>query len=253
MAASEVRTMSTTKPAWIASRLHLVGLLLILLGIAAAGFVSQHHAAAAATGNAQAAQLAEHGKAVHIYLIALIMDWALFYYCLAGVLRHGGTLASLSGGRWTSAKDVFTDLAIAAPFWALWEGVAYGAHYLLDFLHPAGNAVTVSNLLPKSPIEIAVWILLCLTAGFCEEIAFRGYLQKQFDALSGSVAIAVLLQGVVFGISHGYQGWKNVVVITGLGILYGMMAAWRRNLRVTMISHAASDLWEGWLKFVLFR
>jgi membrane protease YdiL (CAAX protease family) len=71
--------------------------------------------------------------------------------------------------------------------------------------------------------------------------------------LTGSIAIAVLLQAVVFGITHGYQGWKNVVVITALGILYGMLAAWRRNIRVNIISHAWSDAWEGWLKFIFFH
>jgi membrane protease YdiL (CAAX protease family) len=227
--------------------------LLLLFGSAAAGFLAQHHAATP-TGTATAGQLADHGKAIHIYLVALFMDWALFYYCYAGVRRTGGSLASLSAGRWTSAKDVLTDVAIAIPFWALWEGVAYGVHYLLDYLSPtSAAAATVDSLLPKSLLEIALWILLCLTAGFCEEIAFRGYLQKQFHAFTGSIAIAVILQGIVFGIAHGYQGWKNVVVITALGILYGMLAAWRRNLRANMISHAWSDAWEGWLKFLLFR
>ena len=181
------------------------------------------------------------------------MDWALFYYCYAGVRRRGGTLSSLSAGRWTSSKDVLIDVAIAIPFWALWEGVAYGVHYLLDLLNPSGKAAAVDSLLPKSMVEITLWILLCLTAGFCEEIAFRGYLQKQFHAFTGSIVIAVVLQGIVFGVAHGYQGWKNVAVITALGLLYGALAAWRRNLRVNMISHAWSDAWEGWLKLVFFR
>jgi len=240
-------TPSDIRPVSIASKLHLIGLLLLLFGTAAAGFLAQRHAASAAP----AGQLAEHSKAIHIYLVALFMDWALFYYCYAGVRRKGGTLASLSAGRWTSAKDVLTDVAIAIPFWALWEGVAYGVHYLLDVLNPRGTAAAVDSLLPKSPVEITLWILLCLTAGFCEEIAFRGYLQKQFHAFTGSIAVAVVLQGIVFGIAHGYQGWKNVVVITALGLLYGTLAAWRRNLRVNIISHAWSDAWEGWLKFVV--
>jgi hypothetical protein len=181
------------------------------------------------------------------------MDWALFYYCYAGVRRRGGTLSSLSAGRWSSAKDVFTDIAIAIPFWALWEAVAYGVHYLLDALNPGGTAAAVDSLLPKSLVEITLWILLCITAGFCEEIAFRGYLQKQFHAFTGSIAVAIFLQAIVFGIAHGYQGWKNVVVITALGLLYGMLAAWRRNLRANMISHAWSDAWEGWLKFIIFH
>ena len=245
-------TSPAKKPEPLASKLHLIGLLLLLLGTAAAGFLAQHHAASPAS-TVPAGQLADHGKAIHIYLVALFMDWALFYYCYAGVRRNGGTLASLSGGRWRSAKDVAVDLAIALPFWAVWEGVAYGVHYLLDFINPAAKAAVVDSLLPRSLSEIALWVLLCITAGFCEEIAFRGYLQKQFHALTGSIPIAVLLQGIVFGIAHGYQGWKNVVVITALGLLYGALAAWRRTLGVNMISHAWSDLWEGWLKFLLFH
>ena len=245
-------TPLVARPSPIATQFHLAGLLLILFGVAAAGFFAQHQAAAP-TGNAPAGQLAEHAQAIQIYLVALVMDWALFFYCYVGVRRTGGTLASLSGGRWTAAKDVLKDIAIAIPFVALWEGVAYGGHFLLDFFSPANSAATVDNLLPKSLLEITLWIFLCLTAGFCEEIAFRGYLQKQFHALTGSIAVAVILQGIVFGITHGYQGWKNVAVITALGILYGMLAAWRRNLRVNIISHAWSDAWEGWLKFIVFH
>lgn len=253
MPVSELRTTASNgRPVPIASNLHLIGLLLILFGTAAAGFLAQHHASAS-SGSAPAGQLADHSKAIHIYLAALFMDWALFYYCYAGVRRRGGTLASLSGGRWKSAKDVLVDVAIAIPFWALWESVAYGVHYLLDVLKPTGTAAAVDSLLPKSLVEITLWILLCLTAGFCEEIAFRGYLQKQFHALTGSIAIAVILQGIVFGVAHGYQGWKNVVVITGLGLLFGVLAAWRRNLRINMISHAWSDAWGGWLKFIILH
>jgi membrane protease YdiL (CAAX protease family) len=252
MPASEGLTIPPIgRPAPIAGRFHLVGLLLILFGIAALGFFAQHQAAAP-TGKAPTAQLAEHSQAIQIYLVALVMDWALFYYCYAGIRRNGGTLASLSGGRWKSAKDVLVDIAIAIPFMALWEGVAYAGHYLLDRFSPGTTAATVASLLPKSLLEITLWILLCLTAGFCEEIAFRGYLQKQFHAFTGSIAIAVILQGIVFGITHGYQGWKNVAVISALGILYGALAAWRRNLRVNIVSHAWTDGWEGWLKFILF-
>lgn len=251
MPVGEPRTTSSViRPSPIASKFHLIGLLLILLGTAAAGFLAQHHAG---TSTAPAGQLADHSKAIQIYPVAIIMDWALFYYCYAGVRRRGGTLASLSAARWTSAKAVLTDIAIVIPFWVLWEGVAYGAHYLLDVLNPGRKAAAVDSLLPKSLVEIVLWILLCLTAGFCEEIAFRGYLQKQFHAFTGSILVAVVLQGIVFGVAHGYQGWKNAVVISALGILYGAMAAWRRNLRVTMISHAWSDAWEGWLKFIFFH
>jgi len=177
------------------------------------------------------------------------MDWLFFYYCWAGVHWHGGNLETLTGGRWRSWKMLATDIAIAIPFWLLWEGTAYG---MLDLLGPSA-ARSASDLLPRSLPEVLVWMLVCITAGFTEEIQTRGYLQQQLHAITGSIVAAVLLQGFVFGLQHSYQGWKHVIVISALGILYGVLAAWRRNLRANMIAHAWSDVWEGWLKQILFR
>jgi membrane protease YdiL (CAAX protease family) len=170
------------------------------------------------------------------------------------VHHRGGNLRTLSGGRWTSWRDLCVDLAIALPFWVLWEGVAYGVHWLLALGSiGSGTARTVDSLLPQSLLEVLVWIAVSITAGVCEEMAFRGFLQRQFHALSGSMVVAVLAQGLVFGLFHAYQGWRNVAVISVLGVLYGALAAWRGNLRVNIITHAWGDVWEGWLKFVVWR
>jgi membrane protease YdiL (CAAX protease family) len=234
------------RPPQIASWMHLVGFLLIGAGVATLGLLAQR---APAGGGTSTGQLGSHSQAIHVYLVAILMDWALLYFCWAGVHHRGGNIKTLSGGRWTSWKSVAIDLAIVLPFWALWEGAAYGVHWLLG----ASTAKSVDSLLPQSAPEILLWIATSITAGICEEMAFRGYLQRQFRALTGSVAMAVLGQGVVFGMFHFYQGWKSVVVISVLGVLYGMLAAWRRNLGANIIAHAWSDVWEGWFKFVVWK
>jgi membrane protease YdiL (CAAX protease family) len=240
-------------PAPIASWGWLMGFLAIGAGVVVMGFMAQH--AAAPSGPATApTQLASHSQAIPIYLSLLAMDWALLYYCWAGVHRYGGSLFALSNARWKSWKDLAVDLTIALPFWVLWEGVAYGTHWLIDSRVTASAvAKTVDSLLPKSFTEIVIWIAISMTAGICEELAFRGFLQREFHALTGNIAVAVVAQGVVFGLFHAYQGWRNVVVITVLGILFGALAAWRGNLRVNIITHAWADIWEGWLKFVVWR
>jgi uncharacterized protein len=232
----------------IASWRHLVGFLLIAAGIVALGLLAQHAATGAGAGTSNG-QIARHSQAIHIYLTVILMDWLLLYYCWVGVRQRGGNLQTLSGGRWTSAKSVATDIGIAIPFWVLWEGTAYGVHWLLG----PSSARTVDSLLPHSLLEILIWIATSITAGVCEEIAFRGYVQRQFYALTGSAVTAVLAQGVVFGLFHSYQGWKNVLVISVLGVLFGMLAAWRRNLRANIMVHAWTDVWSGWLKFVAWR
>ncbi len=230
----------------IASVAHFIGFLLIGAGIAALGFMAQH---ARSAGGAASGQLASHSQALQVYFVAIFMDWALLYYCWAGVHRRGGTIGTLSGERWSSATDLLTDLAIALPFWLLWEGTALCVHRLLG----PNTAKAVDSLLPHTLVEVLVWTATCITAGVCEELAFRGYVQRQLRAFTGSTALAVAGQGLVFGLFHLYQGWKNAVVISVLGILYGVLAAWRRNLRVNIISHAWSDFWEGWLKFLVWR
>ena len=229
----------------IASMGHLIGFLLIGVGVAALGFMAQHAPPADA---ANAGQLAPHGQAVPVYLAAICMDWAMLYYCWIGVHRRGGTLEMLSGGRWRSTRDLLTDLAIAIPFFAISEAAVYGMTRLLG----QNSARTVDSLLPGSLVEVLLWTATCITAGVCEEIGFRGYVLRQLRALTGSTALAVVGQGLVFGLFHLYQGWKNAVVISLLGMLYGVLAIWRRNLRANILSHALTDFWEGWLKFLVW-
>ena len=179
------------------------------------------------------------------YLLAILADCALLYYCWVGVHWRGGNLDTLSGGLWKSWRMLAQDIAIAVPFWVVWEATAYGVHWLLG---PGNSARSVAALLPQTLAEVLVWILVSITAGFCEELQSRGYLQRQFHALTGSIVAAVVAQGLLFGLMHSYQGWKQVIVISALGVLYGALAAWRRNLRANIIAHAWSDVWEGWLK-----
>ena len=93
----EVNAKQRWKPLQIASWPHLIGFLLIGAGVVAFGAFAQH--APAGGGGTAPGQLASHSKAIPIYLTAILMDWALLYYCWGGVHRGGGNLKTLSGGR----------------------------------------------------------------------------------------------------------------------------------------------------------
>jgi membrane protease YdiL (CAAX protease family) len=101
---------------------------------------------------------------------------------------------------------------------------------------------SLEGMRQHSILEIAEWIAASLTAGICEEIIFRGYLLQQVSAWTGSATIGVCCQAAVFGIWHGYQGWKNIVLIVALASLYGAFAVWRKGLRANMIAHAVVDI-----------
>jgi membrane protease YdiL (CAAX protease family) len=239
------------RPVQVASWGWLTGFLVIGVGVMAMGMLAQ---GAPTPSGAAAGQFASHNQAIRIYLSLILMDWALLYYCWAGVHRYGGNLWTLAGGRWTSWKSVAVDVGIALPFWGVLEGAALGVHKLLDTgALGSGAGKTVESLLPHSLLEVVVWIATCITAGICEEMAFRGFVQRQLHVLTGNIWLAVLGQGLIFGFFHSYQGWTNVAAITVIGILFGALAAWRKNLRANMVAHAWTDFFEGWLKFVVWR
>ncbi len=65
---------------------------------------------------------------------------------------------------------------------------------------------------------------MALTAGICEEILFRGYLQRQFIAMTGNPALGILLSAVIFGGAHVYQGAKQAILLGVYGAMFGALA-----------------------------
>lgn len=221
----------------VASGRHTVILIGILLAIAAYGASLQWSAGSKT-------QLVEHrGSALPLYLGLIAAEWGLLRYVFVGLKKRGTRLRDLIGARWASPGAVARDVAIALAVWVAWSL----AESLVGRVLGADTAKGISTLLPRGPLEVVAWIGLSLSAGICEEAVFRGYLQAQFRALTGSAPIAVLAQGVIFGVSHGYQGLRNVITITVVGIVYGALAHWRRSLKPGMILHAWMDVVGGLL------
>jgi len=229
-------TPPSTSRRLIAPLWHTAVLIAVLLALAAYGAYAQRHASAGP-------QLVERrGSAVPIYLSILVAQWALLRFVVAGGLKRAGTrFRDLLGERWAGWKDVARDVVIALVVWGVWGLVEWTVSQRLG----ADTAKDIGSLLPRGPLEVTVWVALSVTAGFCEESIFRGYLQTQFRALTGSVILAVLLQGVIFGVSHGYQGLRNVIAITVYGVVIGALAVWRRSLKPGMILHAWTDVFGG--------
>ena len=218
-------------PVW-----HTVMLVGIFLGMTIAGALFQR--VAQTTPGA----LQQHPNVVPLYVSLIAVEWFLVYGVWAGIRSWGVRLVDLIGGRWHSARDVLIDVAIAIIVWILWLGIQAGVSRIVP-----SHAKSVSALLPQSALEAVLWIATSLSAGFCEEVAFRGYFQRQFQAMTGHASAAVVLQGVLFGIAHGYQGLQAIVMIILFGFLYGILAFWRKSLRPGMVLHAWSDIYAGYL------
>ena len=66
--------------------------------------------------------------------------------------------------------------------------------------------------------------------------------------MTGNRAMGTVLQAVLFGISHGYQGVRATAKITAYALLLTALASWRRSLRPGMLAHAWTDVAAGALR-----
>jgi CAAX protease family protein len=214
-------TRHAVAPVW-----HTVVVLVVLLGASIAGAVNQN----------QSPLDGAHGRSGG-YLLAMAFEWAIVAFIWYGVSRRGVRMADLVGGSWLRPMAILRDLGLAVGFLLVSGLMLHGVKHLLK----AAHNTAARNLLPHGLLETIVYLLLALTAGFCEELIFRGYLQRQFAALTDAAAGGIVLQGIAFGVSHGYQGWKYTLVITVFGIFFGLLAHWRNSLRPGMIAHFLQD------------
>ena len=177
-------------PVW-----HTVMLVGIFLGVTIAGALFQRHAQSAPDVPRQ------HPNVVPLYLSVIAAEWFLMYGVWAGIKTYSVGLRDLIGGRWKSAKDFVIDLALAMVVWLLWIGLQVGVSRMVP-----SHAKLVSSLFPESILEVVLWIACSLSAGFCEEVTFRGYFQKQFEAMTGSAAAGVILKESSSGFHTAIRG-----------------------------------------------
>jgi uncharacterized protein len=223
---------SAIAPAW-----HTLLLAVALVGHSLLGFHTQHKF------------LSSHGH-VMLYLVTMLWEWLMVGYVLLGIRIRKARLRDLIGGRWASPEDALIDVGLGAA-------TCLGIYILLallalplGMLKNAGQTLQDSKqnlqfLAPGSGFELGVFLALCMTAAICEEIIFRGYFQRQFSAWGNSAVIGILVQAVLFGSSHGYEGSARMLMIAGEGVLLGAVAYWRKGLRPGMFAHFGQDAIAG--------
>jgi membrane protease YdiL (CAAX protease family) len=213
-------------------------LLLLVLGVMSVGNARTGHGLH--SGNSH----------IRIYLATIIYEWLFTAYVWWGVRRSGGTLRELIGGRWQRVEDFLLDIAIASAAWI-------GTLLLLAVVALGLGMQHVSNvdearkqigfLAPQSGLEVFLWVCLSATAGFCEEVLFRGYFQKQFTRLLHNRWAALVVVSILFGLGHGYEGAQRMVLIALLGLSFGVLSMLRKSLRPAMIAHTLQDTISGLL------
>jgi uncharacterized protein len=109
----------------------------------------------------------------------------------------------------------------------------------------AGKAAKrLAFLLPSSIEERRWWWLVCITAGICEEVVYRGFLVHYFHTLPFHLSLtwAMVVSSGIFGIGHLYQGVAGGVQTAVIGFVFAAMFVMTGSLVVPIVVHAVMDL-----------
>jgi len=99
------------------------------------------------------------------------------------------------------------------------------------------------------------------TAGFGEEVIWRGFLMTRLAWLLGSSGaawtVSLILVSMLFGLVHAYQGAMGMVMTGFAGLVYGFVfLVTGRNLWLVIVAHGMTDtlsflaLYFGLLEFL---
>jgi membrane protease YdiL (CAAX protease family) len=161
---------------------------------------------------------------------------------------------------WIVARRHPADLGLALrPTWGL-GGVLVGTGLITFVLRSQRRQVEtdddlagrvrrrlggVTRLLPHSREEWPGFASLAITAGICEEILFRGFVTWHLSHLFTVYWAAALVQAVLFGLAHSYQGPKGVLATGLAGLFFTAIVAVTGSLWAAMLLHAMVDLHSG--------
>ena len=181
----------------------------------------------------------EHPNRLTFYFTTMVWEWLLTAYVLFGVRRHGKLLGEVTGAQWKTARDLFRDLGVALVFWI-------GALVVLGL---TAIAVAVPGFAPKPQLPctrrpraghrcgfwcalLQVFVRRRFSADICKSSSSHGPATRP---------LAYCFPPLIFGVCHIYQGTKAVVVITVYGLMFGILAQWRKSMRPGMMTHALHD------------
>lgn len=141
---------------------------------------------------------------------------------------------------------------------------SFGALYLLKI--GAGMVGTIPKLFgyhEDHRVTLQMLAIVCkslpmvffasITAGFTEELIFRGYLVPRLELLFKNKYMPVIISAAFFSLMHyRYASLSQTIFTFCFGVVFAIHYQWYRNIKILIITHALVDL-SSFLLFMLLQ
>jgi membrane protease YdiL (CAAX protease family) len=100
------------------------------------------------------------------------------------------------------------------------------------------------SFIPTVSLRWLAVVVSAMSAGVCEEVGFRGYMQRPIELRHGA-PVAILISSLFFMALHLTKAWAllgMVPIVFGAGVLLGLLARSAGSLIPCIIGHTTMDI-----------
>jgi membrane protease YdiL (CAAX protease family) len=203
-------------------------------------------------GRRRVKQLLRSPATTKVNRLSLYASTIAFQWTAAGIVLWRTAAHGISGSRLglTIGNPVFT-IAIAFIISIV---VLFNQVFSLRRLASRPSEVdgTLSQIafriFPQDDTERLAFFALVATVSVCEELIYRGFVQRVFQQWSGgSVFVGIVGSAIYFSLAHLYQGRRGLVSTFAAGLIFSGVRAWSGSLLPSMVAHFIADITVGLL------
>lgn len=172
-----------------------------------------------------------------LYLGVVTTHWALFYVIVKRLGTDGvkQLIKPKKRFRWLQSTLVFVSLNVLFTSYMV-LALVYGR------IPPWGNV---------DALQILFYIFLNpITAGFVEELIWRGYFIEKLIATGKTEQRAIIYSSISFALIHGFIIVDKLIVTFIWGIIAGTYYVRERNIPVLITTHIIIDVIAFWLSLI---
>ena len=175
-----------------------------------------------------------------IALISLPVNETIFVVITLLFAKYKGASLKELGLKKPSVRILMIVSVVAVPLLLLGVGISVGEEMVFG-PDPMAELLEKS-VMPRDPFQLVAMVALSLVlVGPCEELAFRGFVQRGFENSFGKRR-GLLVSSVLFGLLHGLNTLYAVVPVFVVGLVLGYV--WQRtggNTTATALMHGVYD------------
>jgi membrane protease YdiL (CAAX protease family) len=179
----------------------------------------------------------DHAFFLQFWTSIAVLHWSSVALVLVLLKRAGRRLADIG----LDLSPLRIAVAVGIP---VVVGVSLTVLIEMSGANPGPPSDPSAVVAPATFGERLLWIFMSVTAGFCEELIYRGFGIRALQGRNVRTWLAVGLAALAFVLMHGINVIAPVPFLTIYiaGVLFGALFLWRRSLLPGICLHALIDM-----------